>query len=393
MFRQVSQWLTKKGDEFLRGGVRPAQSEESVYDMDQGFTDAYATADTARREAMDPFHYGNDKYGGRKVYRCRDDLAADAAERMRQEAEAQQEQMQQAAYQAQQYQQPQQQYAQEQMQQAAYQAQQYQQSQQQYAQEQMQQTGTYQAQQYQQPQQQYAQEQMQQTGTYQAQQYQQPQQQYAQEQMQQAAYQAQQPQGGYQQAAQASNVVTFPGMQTAPDGRVYAHVEYIIQMTNRMECRNIIEYIRSNASVFLNMEAIISDVERQRCVDMLSGAAYALGCSLNKISARGVYLISSASVRVMMDRATQRIAETPDARGFARQSYEQESAQSRPAEQPQASNRPVADDTPEDSRQTGFSSGSPTTRFQSQGAHAISASYATMAAGTYTGTHRAVSAH
>ncbi len=364
MFRKVNQWLTKKGDEFLRGGARPAQSEEPVYDMDKGFTDAYAAADTARREAMDPFHYGDDKYGGRKVYRSRDDIAADAAEKMRKEAEAQQEQMQQAAYQAQQYQQPQQQYAQEQMQQAAYQGQYYQQPQQQYAQEQMQQPA-YQGQQYQQPQQQYAQEQMQQAGAYQSQQYQ-------------------------QQPQQASNVVTFPGMQTAPDGRVYAHVEYIIQMTSRVECRNIIEYIRSNASVFLNMEAITNDVERQRCVDVLSGAACALSCTLSKISAQGIYLISSASVRVMMDRATQRIAEAPDTRSFARQSYEQEPIQHRQPEQPA---RPMADEMPEDSRKTGFSSGSPSMRFQSQGAHTVAASYATVAAGSYTNTYNAVNAH
>ena len=382
MFRKVNQWLTKKGDEFLRGGARPAQSEEPVYDMDKGFTDAYAAADTARREAMDPFHYGDDKYGGRKVYRSRDDIAADAAEKMRKEAEAQQEQMQQAAYQGQQYQQPQQQYAQEQMQQAAYQGQYYQQPQQQYAQEQMQQPA-YQGQQYQQ---QYVQEQMQQPA-YQGQQYQQPQQQYAQEQMQQAAYQGQQYQ---QQPQQASNVVTFPGMQTAPDGRVYAHVEYIIQMTSRVECRNIIEYIRSNASVFLNMEAITNDVARQRCVDVLSGAACALSCTLSKISAQGIYLISSASVRVMMDRATQRIAEAPDTRSFARQSYEQEPIQHRQPEQP---TRPMADEMPEDSRKTGFSSGSPSMRFQSQGAHTVAASYATVAAGSYTNTYNAVNAH
>ena len=446
VIRKISQWAARTGGAFLRGGVQQ-QAEEPEYELNQGVTEAYAAADPAAREKIDPFNHGNGKYGGRQVYRCREDREREEAEKAAQEAAAQQqymqeqaaqyqqqyaqeqyaqEQMQQtAAYQAQQYQQAQQQYAQEQMQQtAAYQAQQYQQAQQQYVQEQMQQTAAYQAQQYQQAQQQYAQEQMQQTAAYQAQRYQQAQQQYAQEQMQQtaayqaqqyqqaqqqyaqeqAAYQAQQyqqpqqyaqEQAAYQnQQAQASNVVTFPGMHTGADGRVYAHVEYIIQMSRRQDCRQIIEYIRANASVFLNMETI-NAAERQRCVDMLSGAAFALGCRLHKISHGGIYLISSPSVQVMADNATQMLSDPNNAKNFARQRYE-EPAQSRPErteQQPEPAAEAVPDSMPVDSRQTGFSSGSPTTRFRSQGSHSLSASYGTVAAGTYSGTFPAVNAH
>ncbi len=126
-----------------------------------------------------------------------------------------------------------------------------------------------------------------------------------------------------QQAPQPqSNVVPFPGMQRGPDGGVYAHTEYIVLLRSRNECRNVIEYIKASASVFLNMEFIASDSERQRCVDMLSGAAYTLGCALNKISPRGIYLISSPSVYVVVDPALQKVATTPEAGGFARQSYE-----------------------------------------------------------------------
>ena len=92
------------------------------------------------------------------------------------------------------------------------------------------------------------------------------------------------------------NVVPFPGMQRGQDGSVYAHVEYIVLLRSRNECKDVIAYIKLNASVFLNMEFIASDNERQRCVDMLSGAAYTLGCALNKISPRGIYLISSPSL-------------------------------------------------------------------------------------------------
>jgi hypothetical protein len=177
-------------------------------------------------------------------------------------------------------------------------------------------------------------------------------------------------------------------MQSTADGSVYAHVEYIVQLTSRNECRTVIDYIRSNASVFLNMEAIDKPSERQRCVDMLSGAAYALGCVLNRISPNGVYLISSPSVRVMMDSATQKLASSPEVRSFARQSYEPEP--NRAAYAPQ---QPMQEEQRVEGVQTGgFSSGSPTQRFQSQGVQGMPVSFSTAMAGSLTSTHRAVQA-
>jgi len=70
------------------------------------------------------------------------------------------------------------------------------------------------------------------------------------------------------------------------------------------------------------MEYIDNDSERQRCVDMLSGAAYTLGCSLNRISLRGIYLISSPSVYVVMDPSFEKLATAYEGGGFARQNYE-----------------------------------------------------------------------
>ncbi len=232
--------------------------------------------------------------------------------------------------------------------------------QQQYQQEQMQQTGMYQN-----PQQQYQQPQMQQTGMYQNQQY----------------------------NAQSSNVLTFPGMQSGPDGSVYAHVEYIIQLSDRNQCRKVIDYIRSNASVFLNMEMINEAAERQRCVDMLSGAAYALNCVMNRISPRGMYLISSASVRVIPDEATRRLSTSPEVRGFARQNYDHEAYQAgvyqAQAQQPQQDDY----DEPQEAVSAGFSSGSPTQRFQSQGAQGMPVSFGTAMAGSHTTMYNAINSH
>jgi FtsZ-interacting cell division protein YlmF len=147
--------------------------------------------------------------------------------------------------------------------------------------------------------------------------YAQPQGPYAQPQ---AAY-AQPPQNPSYAQQQSSNVLPFPGMIRGPEGNLYAHVEYIVLLRNRNECTKVIEYIKSNASVFLNMEFIANDSERQRCVDMLSGAAYTLGCRLSKISQRGIYLISSPSVYVVLDPAMQKYTAAPESHGYARPEY------------------------------------------------------------------------
>lgn len=127
-------------------------------------------------------------------------------------------------------------------------------------------------------------------------------------------------QAAYQQPQQG-NIVQFPGMIRGPEGNLYAHVEYVVLLRSRNECTKVIEYIKANASVFLNMEFIANDSERQRCVDMLSGAAYTLGCQLNKISQRGIYLISSPSVCVVIDPAMQKYATAPEAQSYIRPEY------------------------------------------------------------------------
>ncbi len=265
-------------------------------------------AEATLREPLDPFGRGEGEYGGRVPYRSRADL-----EREAREEQLKQQQAQQAAQHAALQQQMQQQQAMQQ-------------------QHMMQQQNM-------QPQQLM---------------YQQP----VQQQPQQAAYQ------------QNSNVVQFPGMNAAQDGSVYAHVEYVVLLRSRQECKDVIAYIKSNASVFLNMEFIASDSERQRCVDMLSGAAYTLGCALNKISPRGIYLISSPSVRVVLDPAMQKFTAAPEAQGYAQQQPEQEA-------QPQS--QPV----------TG---GSFTTRFQAQGAQRMPTSFGSVMAGNATGMYQPVNA-
>ncbi|MEA5013618.1 MAG: cell division protein SepF [Candidatus Limiplasma sp.] len=317
MFQKVGSWLADQSERFIRGEARSSGSyygsseAEQVYgQMGAQYADEAEEAqetmeDTGRHRAVDPFDRAGKDYGGRVPYRSQRDIqaqqAALEAERLRQlrqeQAKVQTPQPGYGGY----PQQPQGAYAQveypQQPPQGAY-------------------AGPPQGG-YASPQNGYAP---------------QPQGGYAQQ--PQAGY----PQGGYPQQqppaaaprqahrtqAQGqpdSNVVLFPGMQQAPNGNAYAHVEFVVLLKNRNECTKVIEFIRSNASVFLNMEFIASDSERQRCVDTLTGAAYTLGCQLLKISPRFFYLISPPSVHVVIDPAMQKFSAGSEAYA-ARPTYE-----------------------------------------------------------------------
>ncbi len=335
MFQKIAQYVKDTSDGFIRGGNRSAQPATEA--VQQHATTVNKSVDP--QLDTDPFGHNR---GNRQPYNSQPAQPEKADEAAQQPVySAQPEQVQQNEQQAQ--------YTQEQ----------YAQQQAQYAQQQAQ----------------YAQQQAQYTQA----QYAQQQAQYAQQQAQYAQQQAQQP--------QQHNVITFPGMQTAPDGFVYAHEEHIVQVANRSECTKVIDIIRTNASVFLNMEAITNPNDRQRCIDLLSGASYALGCTLTRISPNGTYLISSPSVKVVPDNATKLLNGMPVEHGFARQSYEEE--------KPTASftAQQAAPEVPAEPQRTGsFSSGSPTQRFQSQGAQGMSLSFGTAMAGSLTGTYRAVQA-
>ncbi len=108
-------------------------------------------------------------------------------------------------------------------------------------------------------------------------------------------------------AQNVEKVVPFPGVMSDAAGNAYTHELQILQLRDRDECRAIIEYLKNNCTVALNMDNIASDTEKQRCVDMLSGAAYTLNCNINRISTRGVYVITPEAVRVQQDEATRRL--------------------------------------------------------------------------------------
>lgn len=149
---------------------------------------------------------------------------------------------------------------------------------------------------------------------------------------QQESYYGQDP---YQGQPVADNMVAFPGVamdqvMTQGMGNMQAQ---IIQLKDRETCKVVIEALRNSAAVLINMENIAGDSEKQRCVDMLGGAAYTLNCQISKISGKGVYLISPVGVQVEMDEATRRL------NGLARAATAPSAGEGRPL---YASQRPPA---------------------------------------------------
>lgn len=123
------------------------------------------------------------------------------------------------------------------------------------------------------------------------------------------AQQPQQPQQP-QQSQQPDNISYMPGNFIGPDGRGYRHVERIAQLVSVSACFRIIEFMRNRESVIVNTESIASEADVQRCLDMLAGAAFTLGCSLTKITqVKRAYLIAPETVLVMQDTALSRWSE------------------------------------------------------------------------------------
>lgn len=131
-------------------------------------------------------------------------------------------------------------------------------------------------------------------------------------------------QEGWQQPAPQQqvpdNISFMPGHYV--DGtRAYAHVERITQLVSFQACYRIIEFMKNGESVIVNTESISNEAEVIRCIDMLSGAAYTLGCSITKITnIKRAYLISPPTVQVLADVFIRRMSDRRTEEGARRRS-------------------------------------------------------------------------
>lgn len=114
-------------------------------------------------------------------------------------------------------------------------------------------------------------------------------------------------QGGAQQAP--DNISYMPGNFVGPDGRAYSHVERVVRMTSVASSMKIIDFMRNGESVIVTTEQITDERENQRCLDLLFGAAFTMACTLTRISARDIYLLSPATVMVLPDEGIRRMSD------------------------------------------------------------------------------------
>ena len=118
---------------------------------------------------------------------------------------------------------------------------------------------------------------------------------------------------------QAPDNISFMPGNYVDGSRAYVHVERITQLVSFQACYRIIEFMKTGESVIVNTESIPNEAEVIRCIDMLSGAAYTLGCSITKITTvKRAYLISPPTVQVLADVFIKRMSDRRNEDGARR---------------------------------------------------------------------------
>ena len=106
--------------------------------------------------------------------------------------------------------------------------------------------------------------------------------------------QAQQP----QQPPIPDNISYMPGGIIGKDGTQYLHTVRIAQITGVPDCYLLMQSMRNNESVIVNLDLVPDTTEIDRCLDLLFGACYALQCQFNHVSTRNIYLLTPGTVQV-----------------------------------------------------------------------------------------------
>ena len=114
-------------------------------------------------------------------------------------------------------------------------------------------------------------------------------------QFQQQAQPAPQP---VQQQPVPDNISYMPGGIIGRDGREYLHTMRVAQITGVADCYALMENMRNNETVVVNLDLMPDNAEIDRCLDLLYGACYALQCQFNQVSSRNVYLLTPGVVQV-----------------------------------------------------------------------------------------------
>ena len=97
-------------------------------------------------------------------------------------------------------------------------------------------------------------------------------------------------------APRQDNVVYMP--QGGEGNRSYRHCMWVVDVHNVPSCYQLMGFMRNGESVLVNMESLADARERDRTLDLLYGAAYALNCTFTRVCERSLYLFTPADVLV-----------------------------------------------------------------------------------------------
>ena len=107
----------------------------------------------------------------------------------------------------------------------------------------------------------------------------------------------------HQQESVPENIVPFPGAENVK--AVQPMDAYVINVFNIQACRQAMSCLRRGQCTLIIMDQLSDRNETRRFVDMLTGACYALGGTMTRLSTRiGFYLMAPPTMTVYTDAVT-----------------------------------------------------------------------------------------
>lgn len=118
-------------------------------------------------------------------------------------------------------------------------------------------------------------------------------------------------QGPAQPMPSPENVVPFPGSQQAVMEPARQLDAYVVNVSSIQACRQAMSCLREGQCTLVVIDQVADKAEMRRYVDMLTGACYALGGTMTRLSAKiGFYVMAPQGMTVYTDPVTT-AANTP----------------------------------------------------------------------------------
>lgn len=103
------------------------------------------------------------------------------------------------------------------------------------------------------------------------------------------------------------NIRPMQGMAQDKNGQVYRYIMRSVMVHDMVSACEVISFMRNEEAVVMNVEDIADDMQMDRCMDLIYGAACALNCTMSRVAARCLYVITPRAVTLQADiRSIQR---------------------------------------------------------------------------------------